>query len=622
MKYASFLLALALSLQALGQQSALPVRNVLQQPILPEQIHLKSIQQDFAPSVYSLEMPSPGAGTYRAYLLGLKDSLYRSYQPSGWKAMEGDASTPEVLAGFEGNLSGVSVPNDNDMAISNDGTIISVINSNMHVYDMSGNLLHEVSLGAIADTLGGPQSSFDPRVLYDPIHDRFILVFLDGFGPATSFIIVAFSQTSDPTGTWNVYELPGNPKDNNRWTDYPMIAITETELFITGNLIIPDEPWQTGFSETLIWQMSLDSGYNGNALDAVFWDNIQFGGAPIRNLHPVKGGKGPLGPDMYFLSNRNFSPSNDTIFVVRVTDALAVPETTVEVDFALADVNYGVPPQARQFNDHTFDTNDGRILGSFLQNNKIQFVANTLDPATGFCGIYHGIITDLLSDPVVSGNIIGDDTLDLGYPGISFTGRYDDDVQSIITADHSAPEVYAGMSAFFYNYSGYSERVNLKTGDTYVNMLSGTYERWGDYTGSQPKYNEPGVVWVSGNFGKAIDAGPFTDRKNATWIAALRSRDSLPPVALEQEPAPAGMQLYPVPVREWVTADLQLPSGGTAAFYLLNQLGREVAFLVEAKVTAGWNRFTFDMSSLQPGIYLLVAQQDNNPPIVQQVVKQ
>ncbi|MEZ5014184.1 MAG: hypothetical protein R2794_07820 [Chitinophagales bacterium] len=49
-----------------------------------------------------------------------------------------------------------------------------------------------------------------------------------------------------------------------------MIAITEHELFFTINLIIPDEPWQTGFSETLIWQMDLDKiTYAGGDMGAV-----------------------------------------------------------------------------------------------------------------------------------------------------------------------------------------------------------------------------------------------------------------------------------------------------------------------------------------------------------------
>lgn len=191
---------------------------------------------------------------------------------------------------------------------------------------------------------------------------------------------------------------------------------------------------------------------------------------------------------------------------------------------------------------------------------------------------------------------------------------------SIITFDHSAPEVYAGMSAVFYTYSGYSDLVNLKTGDTYVNILSGTYERWGDYTGSQLKYNEPGVVWVSGNFGRAVDLGPFTNRENATWIACLRTPDSLPPVSVVTAPAPS-VQIYPNPVPEWVQADVLFPRSGTATFLLWNAQGGLEKHLLTAKAAEGLNRFRFQMNHLAPGSYWLEIRLDQQTLHTQQVQK-
>ncbi|MFN3940317.1 MAG: hypothetical protein ACK4IY_07000, partial [Chitinophagales bacterium] len=232
-----------------------------------------SARQDFFPVLYSMEMPAPGAETYRSYLLDLKEKLYTNKTYLGYTHFKSDAAAPvpEVLSAFEGNPMGVSVPNDNDLAISNDGIIISVINTSIYMFDQSGNTLKSLSLSSMADTLGLIGSKFDPKVMYDPVHDRFIIVFLNlvfGDEAANTHIIVAFSQTADPLADWNLYVLPGNPKDNDTWTDFPMMAITQSELFITGNLIIPGEPWQTGFSETLIWQMSLNRGYAGDTLYA------------------------------------------------------------------------------------------------------------------------------------------------------------------------------------------------------------------------------------------------------------------------------------------------------------------------------------------------------------------
>lgn len=570
-------------------------------------VTLSEIKTDFNPQLQCIEAPAPGSASYRRYLMDLKESLYgdNKFIPTQQR-IEADTilSAPEILAGWEGNLMGTGVPNDNDMAISNDGKIISVINSSIYIYDISGTFLLSTSLAAFADTLGIPDSKFDPKVLYDPRADKFVLLFLSGFEPDKTNIIMAFSKTNDPLGEWNLYALPGNPKDNNRWTDFPMFSLTEEELFLTINLIIPDEPWQTGFSETLIWQMNLDNGYNGEPLNAVYYDSIFFGGNPIRNLNPVRGGANTYGPDMYFLSNRNFAIENDTFFVVRVTGLLDDPTTVVEVNYARADVKYGVPPQARQFTTNIFDTNDGRVLGSFYENEQIQFVANTLDPVTGFCGIYHGLITNLDGPINIEGNIIGDDTLDLGYPNISYTGIFEGDDQSIITFDHTAPTVFAGMSGIFYNWGDYSELINIHTGDTYVNVLTGGYERWGDYTGSQRKYNEPGVVWVSGNFGKFIDGFPFTQRNNATWIASLSSTVEAN-VEVVNNANPISTNVYPNPSQDIFYTSFNLSEGGIIDFSLFDMQGNLVKQLLRNKATQGENQFSFSTNPLSTGTYLL-----------------
>ncbi len=588
-------------------------------------IRLSDIHTDWAPQLQNTEMPPPGSDSYRRYLIDLKEQLYSNYTPTGIAHKTTDTSAlpaPSVLAGWEGNIMGTSVPNDNDLAISNDGWIVSVINQSIYIYDETDSLYKVLSLYAFSDTLGILSTRFDPKVMYDPRADRFILLCLNSINePDQSLIIVGFSQTNDPRGEWNLYAIPGNPKDNETWTDFPMMALTETELFVTVNLIIPDEPWQTGFSESLIWQMSTDKGYAGDTLDAVYYDGIFFDGAPIRNLNPVKGGSTTYGPDMYFLSDRNFAVENDTIFIVHVTGTLDDPATEVEINYSLADLPYGVPPQARQSGIHSFDTNDGRILGSFYEDGKIQFVANSLDPATGFCGIYHGIISDLGVTNSIHAHIIGDDTLDLGYPNISYSGHWDGDDQSIITFDHTAPTVFAGMSAVFFKYDTYSDIVNIKTGDTYVNVLSGGYERWGDYTGSQTKYNEPGTIWVNGNFGKYVDSWPIISRNNATWIAKLQTNDN---VAQEIKPVhyAARAQVYPNPATTYFITEFELPATGEIHFRLFNANGALVKYLLDTEAHSGNNRFSFSTEPLAPGNYFLEIRFNDQPFAVKPVVKE
>jgi cytochrome c-type biogenesis protein CcmH/NrfF len=45
----------------------------------------------------------------------------------------------------------------------------------------------------------------------------------------------------------------------------------------------------------------------------------------------------------------------------------------------------------------------------------------------------------------------------------------------------------------------YQIRSLLKSGESAVDILQDSVERWGDYTGIQRKFNEPNTAWISGS---------------------------------------------------------------------------------------------------------------------------
>ena len=96
-------------------------------------------------------------------------------------------------------------------------------------------------------------------ILYDPEENKFVLLFLSGRGPNDSKTVIGFSTTSNPADPWNVYEIDGNPLNNNTWTDYPQVALTKNELFYTVNLLKSGQGWIEGFDRTIIWQINKHS---------------------------------------------------------------------------------------------------------------------------------------------------------------------------------------------------------------------------------------------------------------------------------------------------------------------------------------------------------------------------
>lgn len=495
--------------------------------------------------IVKIEAVHPDGEGVRSHLLQLKAEQKRlhpkkSSKPA-FKAQISDSvwvdqkRLHERLVGNFGVPLVGGIPNDNSLAISNQGIVLHAYNSFIGAYNAhTGEDLYpstgRYALGLIAiDFSINNANFFDPKVAYDPIRDRFVLAFLRGNLPDNSAIILAFSLTNDPRDGWHVYSLPGNPLNNNRWTDFPVIALSESELFFTANFIVPDEPWQTGFDGSMIWQVNLDKAFEGHdSLDARLWHNIRYNNRYIRNLHAVQHADKPTGQGIYLLSNRNFALENDSIFLLHLNDSANSPQASLKVQPLISPLPYGVPPNARQSDTDTndpatgFDTNDGRVLGAILIGDRIQFVSNTIDTSTGRCGIYHGIVSNIQSEiPEMSAKIIGHERLDFGYPNIAWTGVDDCQNQVMMVFNHSSPTDAAGYCALYMNNLGeYSPITFVVKGESYVDRIQGKYERWGDYIGLQRRYNKPSEVWAAGYYG-------LSSQSNATFTARLLSKDSL-----------------------------------------------------------------------------------------------
>jgi hypothetical protein len=199
--------------------------------------HIVDLSKAAPSSITSENFEIPEPGSHRA-IEAIKQNLHKLRVERGVSAVNPTSGAVPVLArNFQANpVSGT--PNDNSMAISKAGIVVSVANTNVKVYDDTGKQLLSRSLALFASSLGNLTRTYDPRAIYDPISDRFIVVFLVGTTHDVNNPIVCFSQTNDPTGIWNCYKLPGNPlPGDTTWSDYPIVSISKDELFITFNLL-------------------------------------------------------------------------------------------------------------------------------------------------------------------------------------------------------------------------------------------------------------------------------------------------------------------------------------------------------------------------------------------------
>jgi hypothetical protein len=517
--------------------------------------------------------------------------------------------------GLQGNANTGSVPNDNDIAVSSTGFLVSVMNTSIFKYDLNADTsMGQISLAAFASALGNTNSKYDPKAIYDPDLNKFIVVFLAGFTHTTTSIIVAFSENDNPNGNWNLYELPGNPLDDSLWTDFPMVALTNHELFITVNHLVDNESWQTGWRRTVIWQVNKFDGFNGDSLHTQLHFDINLDGKKIRNLCPAKGGSHLYGSDIYFLSDRNLAASNDTFFLVHITDTINAPSQQLTAMALISPLTYFVPINGLQFSGGDLATNDARVLGAFYENNKIQFVGNTTDTFTATSAFYHGVISDVANAPSIDLHIISHPEYSYGYPDLSYAGKNSGDNTAIINHLRSGINLNGGNAALVTDGAGnYSEVKNVKSGDSYSSQLLGT-ERWGDYTGSQIDYNEPGKVWVNGSY--------FTStHKTTTWISHLSLTP--PPASVHNINTDAhALNVYPNPSADEVMIEFVTEKYSDCDFNLFDANGKLIKVLMKERVKPGTNQFRFSMAPLSSGEYLLSIISDGKVIASQKVIKQ
>ncbi len=610
MKCTLFFLSLSLmTLTVMGQNASKHSLSIN----MSASITMSAEQDDWNVSLQHLEAPKPGSNSLRAELARKKQEIMRRYPRQMAEARSTVVETPSIENNFEGN-SFQGIPNDNDMAISNDSIIVSVTNRRIHMYNaVTEEQLLTRSLHSLSSDLDISGAKYDPKVVYDPNNNRFVMVFLNGFTWETSQIIVAFSQTADPTAEWHLYALPGNPLNNDTWSDYPVIGISGKDLYIGINTFYNGSENNSGFVETCLWQIGLKEGYIGFDLITNYFNDILPQSKSIFNICPISPAAESDMENMFLLSNRNTDLQNDTVFLLEVTGRVNDPATELVVTTLQADQDYILPVPAAQQGNHWLDTNDGRVLGGYLRNGNIHYVQSCTDPISGRSAIWHGLINNVETEPLIVSRIYAEPDLDYGYPNISWSGQSDNDEQAIISFNHSSESDFAGFSAIYVDGNlEASDRVEIKTGLTIVNVLSDTLERWGDYSGSQRMYNEPGKVWAVGSFGQS--AG------HRTWIAEILSPDVA--TDIKEPNTLSHSSVYPNPFKNDLSIEFEIAEPTFLRLELVDVNGRMVKLLLEDRVRAGLNSISFNEDLLSSGQYFLVGTSMNEVILKSPVIKQ
>ena len=579
---------------SVGEDALGPVFTEIQKPKKLGKSPLRS-----APGVGDAVPLTPGAG---------------SPTSSGKRAK----SNPEVVLSFEGlnhrdsrlafggnQFSGE--PADQGVCVGN-GYIMETVNSAIQVYDAnSGAPL--TSVLSLNEFYGFPPAidrttfTFGPFVFdiychYDPDSNRWFHLAVDldqdpdtGAFNGKNYLDLAVSTSGDPTGSWNIYRIPGmndgtegTPNHNCAggpcFADFPHLGVDKNGVYITSN----EFPlFDDGFTGAQVYAISKKALVNGaNSIDAYLFDTSQpawqvRAGEPGFTLWPaLSAGKtfdGTQGGTNYFVSSNavfdDFDGDSEEIIVwalsntksldsskpnLRLTHTIvpsiryAVPANSVQKEgpFPLGEclndtagsffgfdcglALFGIPPQNVTIG--TIDTGDSRILDARYANGKLWAVLGTAAEVAGEqrTGVGWFILNASVSNHGVSASIRKQGILALEGESLAYpTIGVTSSGRGIIGFTRVGEDLFPSYGyASIDDVAGVGEVHMISEGQS----VQDGFTEYPPIGGNRPRWGDYGAAAVDGNSvylaGQYIEQPPCTlDDFIATGFTCFGYRTSL-----------------------------------------------------------------------------------------------
>jgi hypothetical protein len=503
------------------------------------------------------------------------------------------AVVPVVGINYTANKYNGWVPMDNNMAISNNGIIVTVANATIEVDDSTGHNLYYNTLNTFINDNAIPNVC-DPIVYYDSQADRFIFYCQENTTTAyaPNHMLFFFSKTNNPaTGGWYYYKLSGNPLNDGSWADYPKMGISDHDLFLSSNLFNSSG----AFNQTIVCQIEKIGAYSGGTLNSKLWSG--FAGSPF-TLLPVSEGHGQsYGPGCWIASTSASGSSNINLY--KITDDLSGTPTVNH--YSVSTTAYALSGNTLQKGTSaTLKIADCRSFSGFYLNGIIHFVFNSAD-ASGNTGINYNRLD--VSTKTNTSKLFSANNTDYGYPAVASYAVTSNDKSVMIGFSQGNANIYPEIDVVNCDDGmNFSTITTVKTSDSYVGSSSGV-QRWGDYSGMCRKQNslQP-CVWMAGAYGTISNnwgayVAQIYDAGYATSITDSKPRSSV--------------KLYPNPVVDMINLEFASEQSENLQIAVYNLQGQLVKQLYNGPCHGGECLFSFNKSPLAAGIYQLMIRNGN-----------
>jgi hypothetical protein len=427
------------------------------------------------------------------------------------------------------------IPPDTDGAVGLDKVVVT-LNNNIRILDKAtGDVVSTASLNAFWSSTGAT-GLFDPRVLYDPYNDRWIVSAASNASSSSSSICLGVSTTSNPSGTYYLFKVTVG--SSTLWADFPTVGFNKNWVAVCFNMhaIVGD-----AFSEGRV--LSVD------------YPTLRSGTLSASLISGISGSSGGFCMN----PSETFSATEDTLFLVShlssggatyklhtMTGTPALPVLTIGATNTNSLGGWAVPggeilPQLAEPSPGTgtrkIESADAQMRGNVVYRNGFIYTCQTVGLPAG--GLTHtasqwGKLST--TGDFVEGGRVEDPTATAtnggkwyAYPSIAVNTLND----ILLGFSQFSSSQYASACYTFKARGDATgtmrDPVVYKSGVAYYEKTySGTRNRWGDFSHTCVDPTDDFVLWTIQEYAdEKVDTGNGSGRWD-TWWASVTPPDPLP----------------------------------------------------------------------------------------------
>ena len=412
--------------------------------------------------------------------------------------------------------------------------VVTTLNNNYRVLDKStGAIINTVSIGTFWSAVAGVSNPFDPKSVYDPYNNRFIVSAVSNAQSTTSKILIGISSTSDPNGTWTLHGFAACPAASpcgtgtEWWADYPELGFNMNWAAVSVNMFTNAT---NTFTQTRVLVVNYPQLRTGAVPGATLFTGIinDFTVVPVVTYSASE-------PTLY--APNHFSSAGRSYRLNTITGTAAAPVYTqgaLKTHFlvsAWVQPLGDILPQASEPGTaavRSVDVGDSRILNAVFRNSGIWY-AQTIGLPTGG-PVTHTAVQWIKLD--TSGNDLDGGRVEDPTATATNGGKWYAYPSISVNANNDALFGFSQFGSAMFPSAAYAFRAGTDAAGTmrdvavakagegfYHKTFSGAANRWGDYSATQVDPSDDMALWTLQEYSKPqVGTGNGSGRWSTWWI--------------------------------------------------------------------------------------------------------